>query len=217
MKSKVKPKRQYDASSRRERSVALREEIVSAARRLFSKHGFDRVTIDELAEAAGVSPATVYAAFKSKAGVLRAIISKTFFGPAYEELAERLKTTSDPIELLKITAAISRVIFDREKAEIGILRGASAFSTDLRQVEKEFEDVRFELQRSRAELLVSRYHRAAAFGLTKVREIMWMYTGRDLYRMLVIERGWTSDEYQNFLADSLIRTLTDETPDSRQP
>jgi hypothetical protein len=34
-----------------------------------------------------------------------------------------------------------------------------------------------------------------------------MYTGRDVYRMLVLERGWSSDEYEGWLAETLIKAL----------
>jgi len=33
------------------------------------------------------------------------------------------------------------------------------------------------------------------------------YTGRDVYRMLVLERGWSSDEYESWLAATLIKAL----------
>jgi hypothetical protein len=40
-----------------------------------------------------------------------------------------------------------------------------------------------------------------------------MYTGRDIYRMLVLERAWSSDEYEKWLARSLIHELTGAPPD----
>ena len=43
--------------------------------------------------------------------------------------------------------------------------------------------------------------------LPKISDILWAFTGRDLYRMLVIERGWSSDEYEHWLAELLIQTL----------
>jgi len=39
------------------------------------------------------------------------------------------------------------------------------------------------------------------------RDIFWMLTGRDIYRMLVRERGWSSQKYQDWLADTLVRSL----------
>lgn len=44
-------------------------------------------------------------------------------------------------------------------------------------------------------------------SLSQARDILWAFTGRDIYRMLVIERGWTSEEYEKWLAQLLIKTL----------
>jgi AcrR family transcriptional regulator len=216
---KVKAKRRYDSSARRAQAEALRARILEVSRRLFGRRGFDNVTIDEIAAEAGASAPTVYAAYKSKAGILKAIITETFFGDDYEALAQRLTEERDPIALMRITAAISRVIFDRERAEIGILRGASAFSRDLQRVEKKFEDLRYSLQQSRAELINAKYAHASALGLERVRDVMWMLTGRDIYRMLVLERGWSSDAYEAWVAGALIAMLTGDVrrPDSLAP
>jgi len=100
------------------------------------------------------------------------------------------------------------VIFDTEKAEIGLIRGASAFSAELRQVESELDRVRYALQEHRARLLVAKYPASRALGLRMVRDVLWMFTGRDLYRMCVVERGWSSDKYEEWLGDTLIQVLT---------
>jgi hypothetical protein len=34
-----------------------------------------------------------------------------------------------------------------------------------------------------------------------------MYTGRDVYRMLVRERGWSADKYEEWLGGTLARSL----------
>jgi hypothetical protein len=39
------------------------------------------------------------------------------------------------------------------------------------------------------------------------RDVFWMLTGSDAYRMLVRERGWSSQKYQEWLADTLVRSL----------
>jgi hypothetical protein len=39
------------------------------------------------------------------------------------------------------------------------------------------------------------------------RDILWTLTGSDVYRMLVHERGWGSQKYQDWLADTLVRSL----------
>jgi AcrR family transcriptional regulator len=211
-----KQKRKYNAESRRARTAEMRQRILETAKSLFAARGIDKLTIDELAAKAGVSSPTVYSLFQSKAGLLKALIEGTFFGDNYSAVAEKTKHTTDPIELLKITASISRVIFDTEKAEIGLIRGSSAFSPELKRVEAEFERIRFELQEARARLLVKTFPAARELGLSKVRDIMWMFTGRDIYRMFVLERGWSSDAYEEWLARTLIEVLT-TAPVSRRP
>jgi len=39
------------------------------------------------------------------------------------------------------------------------------------------------------------------------RDIFWMLTGGDVYRMLACERGWSPQKYQDWLADTLVRSL----------
>jgi len=87
------------------------------------------------------------------------------------------------------------------------MRGVSVLSPDLKTIEAELEAVRFTIQEPRAQLLVKLVPAARRLGLARVRDILWMYTGRDVYRMLVLERGWSSDQYESWLAETLIRTL----------
>jgi len=39
------------------------------------------------------------------------------------------------------------------------------------------------------------------------RDIFWMLTARDVYRMLVRKRGWSPQQYQEWLADTLEHSL----------
>ena len=43
-----------------------REQIIEAARKLFNKYGFKKVSMDEIASSAGVTKKTVYTYFSSK-------------------------------------------------------------------------------------------------------------------------------------------------------
>jgi hypothetical protein len=36
-----------------------------------------------------------------------------------------------------------------------------------------------------------------------------MYTGRDVYRLLVLEADWSADEYEEWLAETLVATLVE--------
>jgi AcrR family transcriptional regulator len=67
-------KRQYRSTQRTEAAQATRDRVLATARELFAERGIDKITIDEIARSAGVSAPTIYAQFKSKDGLLQAIM-----------------------------------------------------------------------------------------------------------------------------------------------
>lgn len=207
MKGKPKTRRRYDARLRLERASRARQRILDAAKELFTARGVERASIGDIALAAGVSAPTLYALFQSKTGILKAVVERSFFGARYTEIAKQADKANDPEAILRITASISRVILDTEREEIGLMRGVSALSPELKAIETELETIRFKLQEARAKLLVKSVPTARQLGLARVRDILWMYTGRDVYRMLVLERGWSSDEYESWLAETLVKAL----------
>ena len=200
-------KRPYDSSLRAEAAQGTRRAIMESARGLFSRRGIDRVTIAQVAAKAGVAASTVYALFKSKEGILRALMESSLFGPRYREALAILDGITDPVEAIARTASIARAIYESESAEVGLLRGASGFSPALRRLEQEFEARRYELQEARLRLLASRSRLKDGLTFEEARRIMWMYTSRDVYRMLVQESGWTPARYEAWLSDTLVTSL----------
>jgi AcrR family transcriptional regulator len=205
--SHPRPARRYDSARRRAGAEATRKRILDAARSLFRRAGIDRVTMGSIARRAGVSEPTVYAAFRSKAGILREIMRAAIFGARYHAAAARLEQTSDPIALLRLTATVARTIYEDERRQIGLLRGAAAFSPELRRLEREFERMRFEMQRRRVELLARRSLLRRGMTVARARRLLWMYTSREIYRMLVVEGGWSSEEFERWLAATLVSSL----------
>src|SRR5215831_20320428 len=67
------PKRAYNSPRRRQQADATRREILDAARRLFEQQGYAATTMGAIASEAGVALKTVYVAFETKSGVLRAL------------------------------------------------------------------------------------------------------------------------------------------------
>jgi AcrR family transcriptional regulator len=62
---------------RKERErLQRRNNIIDAAERLFFKHGFDRVSIDQIAEAAELAKGTIYLYFKSREDLHYAIVNR---------------------------------------------------------------------------------------------------------------------------------------------
>jgi hypothetical protein len=41
----------------------------------------------------------------------------------------------------------------------------------------------------------------------EARDLFWTLTARDIYRMLVIERKWSSDRYEKWLSEAIVSAL----------
>lgn len=200
-------KRRYESDLRSRGAEATKARVLDAAKALFMRHGIDKVTIAQIADKAGVAASTVYAAFKSKEGILRALMKRALFGPTFEAARAKLDDVSDPVRLIELSAHVARAIYESESAELGLMRGASAFSPALRKLEQEFEDIRLEMQEERVERLFAEGKQRSDLSLEDARRILWMYTSRDVYRMLVHEGGWTPDRYQEWLSETLVHAL----------
>ena len=133
----------------------------------------------------------------------------TLFGPRFKAAQAQLAGISDPVQLIALSANVARAIYESESAELGLMRGSSAFSPALRKLEQELEKIRFDMQEERMKLLFARKKSKPDLDYASARQILWMYTSRDIYRMLVHESGWTPDQYQSWLSDTLVNTLVD--------
>ena len=202
-----KTSRPYVSDIRNQAADATRGRVLHASKTLFASRGIDRVTIDQIAKKAKVSVSTVFALYKSKEGILRELMKSALFGQRFQAAIGRLKGETDPIRLIALTANVARAIYEAESLELGLIRGVSAFSPALRQLERELEDLRFEMQKARVVLLFAQSKQRKGLTLDEARRIMWMYTCRDIYRLLVHEGGWSPIRYQKWLSVTLVNAL----------
>jgi AcrR family transcriptional regulator len=199
--------RPYVSKLRSQAADATKSRVLKAARTLFVRRGIDGVTIAEIAQKADVAVSTVYSLFQSKEGILRALMKAALFGERFQAARAQLEGVTDPVRLVALTAHVARAIYEGESSDLALIRGASAFSPALRKLEQEFEDLRFEMQEERMKLLFAQSKQARGLNFDEARRVLWMYTSRDVYRMLVQEGGWTPDRYQEWLSDTLVTAL----------
>ncbi len=203
----MEKKRTYRSESRKAQATQTRAKILSAAKALFQDDGLDSVTIEQLAQAADVSAPTIYALFQSKRGVLRALLDEAMPPNQHSALVEKGMKEPSAKKQLALTAKLTRKLYDAERAQMDLFRGAAMVAPEFRELERERELRRYDRQEEFMRLLAK--HKMLAKGLTlvKARDILWAFTGRDLYRLCVVERGWTSAAFEKWLAQLLVQTL----------
>jgi AcrR family transcriptional regulator len=209
MKKTRGPRRAYSSELRAQAAEDTQRRILEAARSLFGRLGIDKVTIANIGRKAGVAGSTVYAIYGSKDGILRALMEESLFGSQFQSAQELLRGEDDPVKLIAMTPRVSRAIYESEASNLGLLRHASGFSPALRKMEKEFERRRYDAQEQRVRSLFDAGKARRGLSLEEARRILWMYTSRDVYRMLVHEAGWTPDRYETWLSTTLLEALVE--------
>jgi AcrR family transcriptional regulator len=203
----TRKKRAYTSSTRQRQAAATRQRIVEATRQLLEAEGYAGMTIEAVARRAEVSVQTVYAVFGSKTGILAELLNQATFGTDYEDTVRRTLEESDPETRLRGAARIARQIHDAQSSGFDLLRGAGMLAPELARLEQEGERMRYERQERMIDSLRDAKRLRADLSYRAARDILWTLTGSDVYRMLVRERGWSSQRYQDWLADTLVRTL----------
>jgi AcrR family transcriptional regulator len=197
----------YKSAVRERHAADTRLRIVEATRQLLEKEGYAGMTVEAIARRAEVSAQSVYAIFKSKTGILLELLDQSTFGPEYEEAVHQALSAKDPETRVRLVAPIALQIHDAQSATFDLLRGARVVAPELAKLEQQRECLRYERQERMIVSLQDAGRLRPDLDYSTARDILWMLTSRDVYRMLVRERRWSSQKYQNWLADTLVRSL----------
>ena len=183
-----KKKRAYSANTRLRQAQDTRLRITVAAAELLASVGYDAMTIDAIADRAEVSSQTVYAVFRSKAGILAELLDKSAFDSDYQTLTREALEHDNPPERLRFAARIARHIYEAQVKTIDLVQGAGVLAPELANLIQEREQMRFKQQTHMVDFVV----KSAA---------------SDVYKRQVVGRGWSPQAYEDWLGDVLVAQL----------
>ncbi len=96
-------------------------QIIKEAMRLFGRHGYDSVTIKQLAEACEITEPALYRHFPSKQEIYNAVLDSLKSILNYSDLFERLENESEADIILTEMAAHILDFFDRHRETYRLL------------------------------------------------------------------------------------------------
>jgi AcrR family transcriptional regulator len=188
--------------------------VVDAARSLFLERGYAATTVEAVSEHSDVPVSTVYRLFSSKLGILQALLDTSIAGDD-EPLAvsERPDVASlfgerDPQTLLAGFAGVTTAINARTNDVYSVLISAAASDPAAAELLAEIR-----LQRDRGQGRIARsLARAGALkpGLRErdAADLIHALMSPEVYRLLVADRGWTTERYRQWLEATLTQQLT---------
>jgi AcrR family transcriptional regulator len=213
MTDAVKGKRRYDSRRRREQAATTRREILAAAQRLFEEHGYAATTVAAIATEAQVALKTVYVAFETKSGLLRALWNLLLRGDeGSEPVAQRewylqALNEPDPERQLRLNARNARAVKERAGKVLGVIRSAAPLDPDIAALWGRIESDFYENQGAIIERLAKKKALRPGLDVTRATDILWTLNHPDVWLLLVSERGWTPDQFEAWFGDTVCREL----------
>ncbi|WP_445161887.1 TetR/AcrR family transcriptional regulator [Mycobacterium sp. Dal123C01] len=210
------PPRRYDSTRRREQAQRNRDAVLAAARQRFLSQGYAATTIAEIARDAAVSVETVYKAFATKAGVLKALFDVSVAGDdepipmVQRDVIQNVAEETEATRKLEMYAEHIAAMMPRSAPVQLLARDGAASSPDAGEVWKQIRQETL----AGMTMFASDLARTGQLGVSakQARDVLWMYHAPELYELLVLERGWSTTRYGKFLAQALIHALI-EAPD----
>lgn len=198
----VKP---LPAGHRGRQALATREQIARAARVLFAEHGYVGTTLQAIAAAADVPAPTIYSALRNKAGILAEIRRFWLAESDTQRQHDEALAQPDPVRRLQMAAHWHRRQMELGYDVITIYTEAARSDPDIAQEWRRVLDGR---ERAIGRLIASlRGHLAPGLTQATAVDIHLTATLAEVYRTLVLERGWTLTRYEDWLADLLTQQL----------
>lgn len=160
--------------------------------------------MEAIAAEAGYAPQTVYFHFGSKAAILKHLVEESK-SERVIPLYQRSLAAEDPREQLALAVSIGR--FGAEAGwDLAQVLGTARAEPELQEMVRGLEG---EKQWGIGNLVASIAARGHLRTGSEARavDLLMVLTSEELFRMLVVQRGWTPDEYETWLVAVLQHEL----------
>lgn len=206
-------KRDYRSELRSAQARETRGAVVAAAARLFVQDGYGATTVDAISQAAGVSRKTVFTAVGGKLELLKKALDWAIAGDdqpvalADRPETQRLLRDRDGVALLTGWARMQADIDARIAPLFQALEVAAGMDAAARELFEAAQRQRLEGAREVVARLDSLG--ALAVGLTsdEAVDVAWLASDPVLFDRLVRVRGWSTDRFAEWLAQTLVGQL----------
>jgi AcrR family transcriptional regulator len=182
---------------------------------VFLERGYAGATIPRIAAEAGVAVETIYRTAPGKPGLLAAAVETALAGgldnanlqveqrPGIRRVIEE----EGPVRKLQLYAATQPGVYGRAGGLLRVLDEAATSIPDLAQLRERYAASRLEGMRQLAQQLAEQQTLRAGLSPQQAADILVTVCSRANYDSLVTERGWSPEDYQGWVADTLVRTL----------
>ena len=209
----ARSRRRYDSTRRREQARRTRLDILDAAGQLFVERGYAGTKLSAVAEAAGVAVDTVYAAYGSKPGLLRALVTAALRGsedaePLRESATiQAIRAEPDARRKLTLYGGLLAEVNPRLAPLARVLREAAPSEPVIAEMWAGLQDDRLDGMREFAAHLGDSGALRDGVSKAQARDVLWALGSPELHDLLVSARGWSVKRYGAWVAEQMIAAL----------
>ena len=213
MTTDVRRGRSQGGTGGQARTRLARAAVVQAARTLFLERGYPGTTVEAISELSDVPPATVYRLFSSKLGILKTLLDVSVAGddddvPVEERpFVRAILADPDPRKQLSGFVGVTSGIQSRTEPVYRILVSAAASDPDAAALLAERTRHRQQNQSRIARHLARAGALRQELREREAADIIHALMSPEVYRLLVRDRGWTGEQYEQWLKGILIDQL----------
>lgn len=213
MAEPVKSTRRYDSPRRRAQAAATRRDILQAAQHLFEQRGYASTTMDAIAAQAGVALKTVYVAFETKSGLLRALWNHLLRGGndevpvAQQQWYREIIEEPDADRQLRLAARNACRVKLRIAGVLEVIRSAAAVDRDIAALWRRIQIEFHANQRVIVESLDDKNALVPGLAIDRATDILWTLNHPNTWQLLVEERRWTPQQFEQWVADTACAQL----------
>ena len=197
-------------SIRKRHTELTRKAILEAARELFRRQGYAATTIEQIASEAGVGLSTIYAVLTNKRTILVEVRWR-----AVEEagVMERFQAALDepvPTQRLQRIAELLRHLYATAGDVFAVERAAAGADPE---VAESWARHRRERGENFSKIIAPLHqHLARELTLDRALDIVQALANYELFEELVVIAGWTQDEFEEWLGQTLRDQLLGRSP-----
>ncbi|MGW0085318.1 TetR/AcrR family transcriptional regulator [Streptomyces sp. NPDC003393] len=199
-------KRSYVSPLREQAAAHTRELILRRATELFAERGYGRVTVADIAAAAGVASKTVFASVGSKSDILNRIVDQGVDASGHESAMRALLAERTPESVLRALAHGTRTGNESQFTVHEAIRKAVPVHEDGEALwERATADYRDAL-RTTARHLHS-LTPPPSYPVEETADLLWHWFGPTGWHTLVVESGWSWDRAEDALCRTAVAAL----------
>ncbi|MDQ6682280.1 MAG: TetR/AcrR family transcriptional regulator [Chloroflexota bacterium] len=202
-------KRPYRSPLRAQQAGATRRAIIEAAAGLFVERGYGATSIEAIADAAGVSRATVFSAVGGKPTLLKTAYDVALVGddqpiPMPDRAGPKgIAAEPDAHRFLERYAGLVTDINGRLAAICEAIRGAATADPEVRPVWDKIQEERRIGATNVVAMTAAKGPMRPGIDHAAAADVVWVLIDAGLYHSLVKLRGWPADRFRDWLAAAL--------------